>query len=199
VGIAGTAANIGQLAAHKRTDDRRDTLRRVFERSAPGLYRFIYVRVGRDRHAADDLLQQTCCEAARHRRPPIDHDECEAWLRGVARNLIRRHWRTAKRWSGSSSLVDTALAERLADDLESRPLPVDALIKQESIAQLLLAITSLAAADQELILGFYFDGRSQAAIARDLNTSEKSVESRLYRARGRLRSALRNLERSGGP
>ena len=75
--------------------------------------------------------------------------------------------------------------------------PVDAVIHEESIAQLLLAVTGLPASEQELIFAYYFDERAQAAIARDLGVTEKSIESRLYRARGRLRSALRKTERSG--
>lgn len=195
--VAGTAARIERMAACERTTDGRDVLRQVFRRTGDALYRYILVRIGGDRDAADDLLQQTCCEAARHRRPPATQDECEAWLRGIARNLIRRHWRRLRRGRGRISLENAALASRLADDLETRPLPVDALIQEESIAQLLLAITSLPAADQSLIFAYYFDGRPQAAMARDLDVTEKSIESRLYRARGRLRAALRGTERSG--
>ncbi len=94
-------------------------------------------------------------------------------------------------------LENAELAGRLADDLETRPLPADALIKEESVAQLLMAITSLSVSDQSVIFAYYFDGRPQAAIARALGVTEKSIESRLFRARGRLRSALRQKGRSG--
>jgi RNA polymerase sigma-70 factor (ECF subfamily) len=172
-------------------------LQRVFARSADGLYRFILIRVGGDRHAADDLLQQTCCAAADHRRPPPDEDECEAWLRGIARNLIRRYWRKRKRGPVQMVIEDAALARAMVDELESAPLPLDTLIRKESIEQLLLAITDMPSREQQLIFAYYFDGRSQAAIAAELGVSEKSIESRLYRARGRLRNALRHEERSG--
>lgn len=195
--IVGTAARIDELVATEGARDRRAALRQAFNRGGDALYRFILVRVGNDRHVADDLLQQTCCEAARHRRPPTDPEALEAWLRGVARNLVRRHWRNVRREAGRVPLEDAALARRLVDDLESHPLPPAKLIREESIRQLLLAVTSLSAADQGLIFEHYFDGRSQAAIARGLGVTEKSVESRLYRVRGRLRAALRNMERSG--
>ncbi len=195
--IAGTASEIEQIVGTVSPCGRRDALRQVFRSVGGGVYRFILVRVGGDRDVADDLLQQTCYEAARHRRPPADVDECEAWLRGIARNLVRRHWRSARRDAGRVSIADPAVANRLADDLETRPLPVDALVKEEWTTQLLLAVTSLAAADQELIFAYYFDGRPQAAIASDLGVTDKSVENRLYRARGRLREALRHMGRSG--
>ena len=197
--IAGTAAGIGRIVALENTRDGRETLRKVFDECGDALYRFIQVRVQGSRDTADDLLQQTCYEAARHRRPPVDPGECEAWLRGIARNLIRRHWRRAKRQAGLVPLEDPAVAGQLADDLESRPLPDDALIKDESVAQLLLAVTSLPAADQSLIAAYYFEGRSQAEIARTVELTEKSIETRLYRVRGRLRAALQKMERPGEP
>jgi RNA polymerase sigma-70 factor (ECF subfamily) len=197
VEIAGTAASVGHRVAAEDSRPERETLRQVFLRASDALYRFILVRVRGDRTAAEDLLQQTCCEAARHLRPPVDHDECEAWLRGISRNLIRRHWRKSKREAGWVSVEDAALAGSLAYDMEAGPLPPEALIKEESVTQLMLAVTSLSAADQSLIFAYYFDGRPQATMARDWGVTEKSIESRLYRARSRLREALRNMERSG--
>jgi RNA polymerase sigma factor (sigma-70 family) len=197
VDLAGTPAKIEPTVACEHAVERRAVLRAAFDRSADALYRFLLVRVRGNRDVADDLLQQTCCEAARHPRPPDGRDECEAWLRGIARNLVRRHWRNRKREADVVPLEDAALANRLADDLEARPLPPDVLIQQESVTQLLLAITSLSAADQSLIFDYYFEQRPQAVIARELGVTEKSVESRLYRVRGRLRAALRNPERSG--
>lgn len=195
--IAGTAVAVEQMTVVESRRNGRDTLREVFNKSADSLYRFILVRVWGNRDCADDLLQQTCYEATRQPRPPADADQCEAWLRGIARNLLRKHWRQAKRQGSFLPLEDPGLAGRLAEDLESRPLPADALIREESITQLLLAITSLPAADQSLIFAHYFDGRKQADIAGELGLTEKSIESRLYRARGCLRAALREMERSG--
>jgi RNA polymerase sigma-70 factor (ECF subfamily) len=197
VDLAGTPARIERSVQWQRASEEWGTLREVFDRSADALHRFVLVRVGGNRDVADDLLQQTCCEAARHPWPPASRDRCEAWLRGIARNLVRRHWRDRKAEARVIPLEDAALANRLADDLESRPLPPDVLIQQESVTQLLLAVTSLSTADQSLIFDYYFEQRPQAAIARELGVSEKSVESRLYRVRGRLRAALRNPERSG--
>ncbi len=172
-------------------------LRRVFSAGSDGLYRFILVRVGGDREVADELLQQTCYVAARHRRLPADDDAIERWLRGVARNLIREHWRRAKKLSNRISLEDAALSRQLVDDMESRPLPPEVLIKDELVIQLQLAITSLPAAEQRLVFAFYFDGRSYAEIANDLGVTAKAVEARLYRARTRLRAVLRDGERTG--
>ena len=151
-----------------------------------------------DRAAADDLLQQTCYVAVRRpRHIPPDDGVCEAWLRGIARNLIRQHWRRSKRRRGQVRLEDAQVSRQLAEDMESRPLPDESLIKAESIQQLLLAVTSLPADVQQLVFAFYFEGRSYAGIAEELGMTAKSVETRLYRARGRLRAILRDIEREG--
>ena len=172
------------------------TLGRVFENGADALYRFIVLRVGNRSDVADDLLQQACYEAARG-RPPADPEACRAWLWGIARNLVRRYWRRARREAGWLSVEDPGVRDRLVDDMESRPLAVEALIRRESVEQVLAALAALSPSDQDLLFSFYFDGLSQADLAREAGVTEKSVECRLYRARGRLRAMLRHPERSG--
>ncbi|UCE62366.1 MAG: sigma-70 family RNA polymerase sigma factor [Phycisphaerales bacterium] len=197
MGIVNAATGIEQVVPFEPTSYNGETLRRVFTRSADALYRFILVRVRGNKDTAEELLQQMCYEAVRHRDPPGRSDECEAWLRGIARNLIRRHWRRLKKQASAVSIYDATIAEQLADQLESGSFSGDGLIKQEMFDQLLLAVTSLPAADQSLIFAYYFEGRSQADLANDLGVTEKSIESRLYRARSRLREALRDTESAG--
>ncbi len=93
-------------------------------------------------------------------------------------------------------LEDAALAQQLVEGMESQPAPADVLMQEESARQMLLAVTSLPAPDQQLVFAFYFEGRSQADIAKELGLSAKSVETRLYRVRNRLRAILRNIERT---
>lgn len=194
------AAGVPQLAetaeSVRAASASRGCVWRVFHDACDGLYRFILVRVGGDHSAADDLLQQMCCVAAGHRRPPGEPEACEAWLRGIARNLIRKHWREMRRHGRHLPIEDAALSSRLAEDLTERPLPPEVLARRESKEQLLLAVTSMPAADQSLIFAFYFEGRSQADIAKASGVSVKSLEARLYRARGRLRTALRDFGRT---
>lgn len=185
-------------------DERHERLKRVFRTCGDGLYRFIVVRVDGDRHAADDLLQQTCAVAAGHRRLPDDDEACEAWLRGVAQKLIRKHWRTARRRRSEVPLDDPEARRSLLERLEVKPrggamsmsgsgAPLDPRLGRA----LLHAVTALPAAEQQLIFSFYFDGRSREEIASEDGATVKSVEGRLYRARQRLRTILRDGERNG--
>lgn len=58
--------------------------------------------------------------------------------------------------------------------------PEDALLKQESIRRLLQALPRLSARQRFLVRGFYFEGRSIDAMAKELGIS-KSWASRLHR------------------
>ena len=62
---AALAVNVQAITDAPAPDDRRERLRRVISTGCDGLYRFILVRVGGDHDGADELLQQTCHEAAR--------------------------------------------------------------------------------------------------------------------------------------
>ncbi len=192
---AGVVAPVESVTALQFHDDPRERLRRVFRAASDALYRFILVRVGGDGHAADDVIQQTCYEAARHRRMPEDDEQCQAWMFGIARNLVKKHWREIGRRDGEVSLQGAEDSAALAAAMESEELSPETWANSENVTQMMRAITALPAADQALIFAFYFDGRSQREIAGDENVSPKSIEARLYRIRTRLRNALRENER----
>ncbi|HZW09731.1 MAG TPA: sigma-70 family RNA polymerase sigma factor [Phycisphaerales bacterium] len=153
------------------------------------LYRFILVRVGFDEAAADDLLQQTAETALRADPAAMAAVESlEGWLRGVARNLVRRHWRDrATRDPHAHPRVGDGL--RVLAALESG-CPAEALAERELRVALLWAIASLPAGDQWLLYAVYRYGKSRPQVASELGCSAKGIEMRLYRARERLREAL---------
>lgn len=177
-------------------DDPHERLRRVFSNVADGLYRFILVRVGGHRATAEDLLAEACCVAVQNTNLPEGNAACEAWLFGVARNLVRKHWRRIKQRPGHVSIDDAAGSRQLVEAMESHTLPVDVLTQKESVTRMMAAITSLPATDQRLVFDYYFDGRAQDAIAKELGVTAKSIETKLYRIRGRLRAILRDPERN---
>lgn len=153
------------------------------------LYRFILVRVGFDESLADDLLQQTAEAVLRAEPGGLDEVETfEGWLRGVARNLVRRHWRESAR-RDSLPRPDPVAGHRVLAALESG-CPAEALADRELRLALLWAIASLPAADQWLLFAVYRHGRSHAEIAQEQGCSAKGIEARLYRMRARLREAL---------
>ena len=133
-------------------------------------------------------------EAAKCRRIFADGDQCEAFLFGIGRNLVRKHWRRMRRRGIALPAHDSEMGAALAEQMEAGPLPAETLARRESVNQLMLAVTALPPADQHLVCAFYFDGRSQLEIAAETESTAKGVQSRLYRIRTRLRAMLRGQE-----
>ena len=172
--------------------DVRAELAEVFADTWNALYRYIAVRVGGDDTLADDCMQQTCLEAARSKCVPA-REELELWLRGIARNVIRRHWRTARVAAQPVAAVDHPVARLIAEAIDRGPLPPEWLEQKEVRDQLLLAITELMAPEQNVIYRFYFAGESHKELAEAFGISVRNVEGRLYRARAELRRKLAHL------
>jgi RNA polymerase sigma factor for flagellar operon FliA len=86
---------------------------------------------------------------------------------------------------GAGLTMATVLQGRFGDES-----PETVLLKNESVARLLRALPSLSPRQRVLIRGFYFEGRSIDAMARELGIS-KSWASRLHTdALRALREAL---------
>lgn len=167
-------------------------LHRALERHRASLHRYFTVRLGGDGATADDLLQQLWLLVSR-RIAPVPEAEAEAWIRGIARNLIRTYWRTGRRRPPTAPLPDASIAAELSRRLVSEELPAAELERREVRDQLLLALTALPSEPQQTLIDFYFRGRSHAELSAELGVSERAVEGRLYRARQALRKALERL------
>jgi len=81
-------------------DGRVSELERLYREAGPGLMRFISRRL-RTREDAEDALQATFVEAARHYERMVEAGSPRAWLYAVARNLVAARQRRAGivRWS----------------------------------------------------------------------------------------------------
>lgn len=188
-----SAARVGEVT--READIPSQRLRRVFAKAGDGLFRFLSVRTG-DAHAAEDLLQQVCFVAAGRSELPEPDEALEAFLFGIARNVLRRHWRDRAR-AVTRVELGSAETQAVGRSLEEEALPEDRLKSGELRTAVLSAITALPSAEQELIFAFYFDGRSQSEIANETGTSVRSIEAKLYRVRQRLRNLLSGEERDG--
>lgn len=187
-----TASSIGVCPSMTIADDtpvaNDAALEAAFTRCGPALFRFVVVRVG-DQHLADDLMQQLWL-AAVNATDRVPATELEFWLRGVARNLVRNHWRTQARRPQHIPMPDADLAAELSRRLIEEDIPDDVLSRKEARDQLLLALTALEAAHQEIVMARYFEGQSLSELAQRFKISERAIEGRLYRARQALRTAL---------
>lgn len=168
-------------------------LNTAFRRCGPSFFRYFAVRLGSEADAADDLMQQLWLAAASKSDSRREANP-EPWLWRIAENLLRAHWRRRSGLPDQRIAVDPELARALARQFDDEEIPLEVLARRETQTQLLLALTSLAADEQELIIGHYFECRSHADLAATRDISERAVEGRLYRARRSLRERLLQTE-----
>jgi RNA polymerase sigma-70 factor (ECF subfamily) len=173
--------------------DPAEAVQRTFERCGPALYRYFAVRSSRDAHLVDDLMQQLWLRAHVHAADLRDPNP-EPWLWRIAQNLLREHRRKQAPYSLDGPMADPGLARVLAERFDTENLPDELLARKEVQEQLLLALTELTSDEQELLVGFYFEGHSQTELGEKLSISERAVEGRLYRARLALRDRLAHLD-----
>ena len=88
-------------------DQRLSELERLYQEVGPGLLRFLSRRL-RTRQDAEDVLQATFVEAARHHERLAVAESSRAWLYSVARNLMAANQRRAGLVQWSVIPIDAA-------------------------------------------------------------------------------------------
>ena len=151
--------------------------RQLFDRQAPAVHRFL-VRLTRDAHAAEDLLQETFATLWRKRAQFRGDGSLEGYLRQIAyrtwlnaRATLRRARAVAPLDVDPSSSAETA-AEGVARDLDRR----------EALASVRRAVDALPEGWREPFVLFRYEGLSCTEIAEAMALSPKAVELRLARA-----------------
>lgn len=102
-----------------------------------------------------------------------------AWVTAVARNAAVDHRRKNR-----------AAEQELHENNGAAPSPEEELLRRERAAQLKRAVEALTGTDRQLFYRKYYYLQSTAQIAAELGMSERAVEGRLYRLRGRLRKLM---------
>jgi RNA polymerase sigma-70 factor (ECF subfamily) len=146
------------------------------------LLRYLFVVTRGDEEAAREALQETFTRVVRHIRQFDSEDAFWNWLTVLARSSATdagrkrtRYWRMLARYAffWESAKCDTA--DDASDNLE-------ALLAQ--------SLDVLDPGERTLIENKYFRGASVRTLATEMQLTEKAVESRLARARRRLREEL---------
>jgi RNA polymerase sigma-70 factor (ECF subfamily) len=159
-------------------DDQAELLRVLHDEHAPALWRYVVWLTG-DRELAEDVVQEALLRAWRRPRV-LDQSEtsARAWLFTVARNLVVDHARSAR---SRNEIVTDAPPERAIAD------QTDALLDAWLISD---ALTALSREHRVVIVHSYYLGQSTAEIARELDSPDGTVKSRLHYALRALRLAL---------
>lgn len=168
---------------------RPDAFVEVVRRHEVAVHKFLARRAGSD--VADDLLGEVWVRAFGSRHTfRTEYTNCLPWLYGIARNVLRAHWRSG------------------AHDSENEPVeetvdPWDEVVERLDYAawarRLTAALRELPSACREVLLLVAWEDLSPAEAAAVLGIPQGTARSRLHRARSELRIALaRQANRDGG-
>ena len=140
-----------------------------------------------ERDAVDEVLQEVAVAAISSKSPP-SLDRVGPWLYKVAVRralMYRRSKGRRKRWM--QAYVETSVA---VGKTSAECDPLNWLLDSERQTLVRKAVGRLHRRDQEILLLKYTQNWSYAEIADHLGLSRSSVESRLHRARRKLRDEL---------
>ena len=159
----------------------------LVRRHAPAIQRYVTRRIGRE--AAEDVVAETFLIAFRQRGYYTDDGrDCLPWLYGIATRLAHRHWRGETR--------QLNLLARTGIDPVTEPFTdrVDAEVSANAAkAMLAAAVARLPAGQRDALLLLVWADLSYDQIARATGVPMGTVQSRISRARRRLRKQLADL------
>jgi RNA polymerase sigma-70 factor (ECF subfamily) len=152
----------------------------LFWRHGPAVHAYLARRTGRE--DADDLLSEVWLRAFRgqanyDRRWP----DARPWLYGIARNVLRAHWRRAGRTEGAPLDV---LASDPWSDTDSR---LDAVALQGTLRRILAILSD---DEREVLYLVTWEQLTPAEVAVALAIPQGTARSRLHRALSVLRREM---------
>ena len=165
----------------------------LMERHATPVFHFLCRMVGNE-DDANDLAQETFVRVFKSAKSFRAGEKFSTWLFTIAANLARNHFRWRSRHPALSLDSENSETEQsIGSTLPSNsPTPNEAALAKERAAAVRLAVQKLPEDLREAIVLCEWQELSLVEAAAILETTPKTVESRLYRARGILRERLKN-------
>jgi len=152
------------------------------------LYRYVLWRCGGRRDWADEIVQETWLWAVRRmRRFAPRQGSFLAWMRGIASNVIRNHFRSQKRLLKTRQPIDDADGENNYARSQRQG--------NENEEQIAAVLDALSDRHEAVLRAKYLDGLSVAEIAASWSATPKTVESLLTRAREAFRELYEKFSR----
>jgi len=164
----------------------RDWVELVVADNADDLLRYFRRRVDQPEDAADLLGRVLLTLWEKASRIPMSDEEARMWCFGIARNVIREHYRGAtKRISLANALRDQLTEPKYPDN--SADTTADARLQAQAVRK---AVAHLDERSRELVTLVHWDGFNIAQAARLLAINESTARTRYGRALQRLRRDL---------
>lgn len=143
---------------------------------------------------ADDLAQETFTRLWLHRDRFAPGRAVKPWILGIAVNLARNRLRW---WKRRPSVSLEEWTETPEDVGGTRPSGTAELEQAERSAAVRNAIAALPDRLREALILFEYEQMSYAEVALAVGATPKAVESRILRARDKLRIPLQRLVSAG--
>ena len=147
----------------------------------------VHARLG-ETQAVSEVMQEIALAAVAQQAPLLDCSRIGAWLYQLA---IRQVLMYRRRCGRQRKLVDGYARAQFgpsgASDIRE---PLDWLLRVERGALVRRALEGLPRRDAEILMLKYSEAWSYRELSAHLGISESAVETRLHRARARLRDAL---------
>jgi RNA polymerase sigma-70 factor (ECF subfamily) len=160
-------------------------LNRLVERWQKPLFGFAW-RYVHNTEDARDLAAETMVRLYQHRARLAADSNVSAWLFTTLANLCRNHHRWRERHPSASLEQSVASGEQSSET----PNPAATLEQKETLDALAAAIDRLPHDLKVTLLLHHYERLSYQDIGEVTGCSERGVETRLYRARQRLRGDL---------
>ena len=140
--------------------------------------------------AVDEVMQDVALAAVAQHSPLNNPGRAAVWLY----RLAVRHVLLYRRKTGRQrSLVDRYAARKAVSEIDASPSPLGWLVRDERQQLVQQALRRLPPRDAELLILKYAEGYGARELAERLGVAVATVETRLHRARRRLRVELANL------
>jgi RNA polymerase sigma-70 factor (ECF subfamily) len=152
------------------------------------LKKVIWARTG-ELQAVEDVFQEIALAAIEQKSPLADPAKAAPWLHRLAVIQSARYRR--KQCRDRRAVHRVAQQRHLGNGHDDDLLAW--LVDKERLAQTRAALERLAGKDAEILMLKYGQRWSYRLIAERFGISEKAVDSRLMRARARLRQELLNI------
>ena len=161
-----------------------DAVRHLIDEVGPVVFGFVFARVGGDRDAADDIVQDTFVEAMRSASTFRGDAALSTWMCTIARRRVARHFEAKRR----RAIADGAEADVALDVGE------DVHASYDDHDELVRALGRLPVLHRQVLVMKYLDDEPVATIASELGRTAVQVQSLLQRARDGLRRELLLLQ-----
>ena len=158
----------------------------LYEIYSPGVFRFIYFRVG-NRPLAEDLAQDTWLRALKRLNSyTYQGKDLGAWLITIARNLVADHFKSGRyRLEVATGDVVDTIGDRW--ELGPEGAPEDYVVAHGINTTLMSALWVLSEEQRECLMFRFLRGLSVAETAQAMGKNEGAIKALQYRATAALR------------